>query len=185
MTDRENQQCLDDLAMQYLAAIDAADFDAIDALWERAADDDGLDAMLHGLNAELVAEQEATEQAALDDAVVDVIEKHMPSARVIRQPTGPLTVAEVAEELRLRPPAGVTIDELKLNDALLKGTDVVPVELGISQVIGWGRQFGNASETYWRAFRQAALKLRMRRESEPDYHLAARSTKPKPPGAKS
>jgi hypothetical protein len=57
----------------------------------------------------------------------------------------------------------------------------VPAELGLSQVLEWGRQFGSVPETYWRAFRQAALKLRMQRESDGNYQMAARQPMRKPP----
>jgi hypothetical protein len=180
MTDRENQRRLDDLALRYLAALETEDFDAIGALWEQAADDSDLDVMLHGLNAEIVAEQEREEQA-VTRAVTDQIERHMPSAEVIRPVVGPLTVAEVAECIRRHPPAGLTTDDLQLNDVLRRRTEVVPVELGLSQVLRWGTSFGSAPEAYWRAFRQTALKLRMRGANEAEYRMAARPTKPRPP----
>jgi hypothetical protein len=180
MTDRENQLRLDALALRYLQAVESGDFDTIDALWEQAADDSDLDAMLHDLNAEWVADQDALENDPVAAAVVDQIEKHMPSAELIRAACGPLTVAEVAEQIRRHPPAGLTMDDVKLNDVLLGVAEEVPTELGISQVINWGRRFGWAPEAYWRAFRQAALKLRMRRESEAELRMAARPSKPKP-----
>lgn len=182
MTSREKQHRLDQLALQYLAAVETEDFDTIDALWEQAADDADLDAMLHGLNAELAAEQDAQEHAAVASAVLDTIEKHMPSAEVIRPATGPLTVAEVAEHIRRHPPAGLTTDDLKLNDLLRKATEAVPGELGISQVIRWGARFGSAPEAYWRAFREVALDLWMERTSAANYQIAARPKRPKRPG---
>jgi hypothetical protein len=184
MTNREDQHRLDRLALQYLAAVEAEDFDAIDALLEQAADDAELDAMLHGLNAELVAEQEARDHAAVTSALLDTIEKHMPSAEVIRPAIGPLTVAEVAEHVRRHPPAGLTADDLRINDVLRKALAEVPPELGISQVVRWGSQFGPAPEAYWRAFREAALDLLMGRTSETNYQLAARPKRPKRPGDK-
>lgn len=184
MTNRENQQRLDQLAMQYLQAIDREDFDTIDALWEQAADDADLDAMLHGLNAELAAAQDAAEDAALDAAILASIDKHLPSAEVILPRPGPLTVAEVAEHLRRHPPAGLTSDDWTLNDLLRQATEEVPMQLGISFVVGWGRRFGSAPEAYWRAFRQVVLKLRMQRESDPHLQMAARPTKPRPPEGK-
>jgi hypothetical protein len=184
MTDRENQHRLDHLALQYLAAVEAEDFDSIVALWERAADDADLDAMLHGLNAELVAEQDAEEHAAIAAAVLEQIERHMPSAEVIRPTTGPLTVAEVAEHIRRHPPAGLTTDELHFNDVLRQATEAVPAELGISQVIRWGTRFGSAPEAYWRAFREVALDLWMQRTSAEQYQMAARPRRPKRPGDK-
>jgi hypothetical protein len=180
MTDRENQRRLDDLALKYLAALDAGDFDALAALWEQAAADADLDAMLHELNAEVAAEQEGQDQAT-DAALLEAIRKHLPSAEVIA-PAGPVTVAEVAEHLRRNPPAGLTADELKANDLLLQAAEELPPDLGVSAVLGWGRRFGAVPEAYWRAFREAALKLRMRREA--DFALAARRAGPKPPGGK-
>jgi hypothetical protein len=182
MTDRENQYRLDELALRYLAAVETEDFDAIGALWEQAADDPDLDAMLHGLNAELASEQEKQAQAAVAAVVVEQIERHMPSAEVIPPATGPLTVAEVAEYIRRHPPAGLTIDDLRLNDVLRSATEAVPEELGISQVIRWGARFGTAPEAYWRAFREAALDLSMQRSSAEHYQMAARPQRPKRPG---
>ena len=182
MTNRENQNRLDRLALQYLAAVETEDFDTIDALWKQAADDADLDAMLHGLNAGLVAEQDAQEHAAIASAVLGSIEQHMPSAEIVRPITGPLTVAEVAEHIRRHPPAGLTTDDLKLNDVLRKATEEVPAELGITQVIRWGTRFGSAPEAYWRAFREVALDLWMERTSAANYQLAARPQRPKRPG---
>lgn len=184
MTNRENQHRLDTLALQYLQAVENEDFDTIVALWDQAAEDADLDEMLHGLNAEVVAEQAREENAAVASAVLEQIEKHMPSAEVVRPTTGPLTVADVAEHIRRHPPAGLTIEDFQLNDVLRKTPEEVPTQLGISQVVSWGRRFGYAPEAYWRAFRQTALKLRMQRESEAEYRMAARPTKPQPPEGK-
>lgn len=181
MTNRENQKRLDKLAMRYLTAIDAGDFDTLSDLWARASDDPDLGEMLHGLNATLAEE----DRQAAGDAVVAAIEQHMPSAEIIKPADGPLTVAEVADHIRKNPPPGLTIDELALNDELRRSAETVPGDLGLTRVVEWGMRFGTAPEAYWRAFRQAALKLRMRRESGASYQMAARSTKPKPPEGKS
>lgn len=178
MTDRENQKRLDKLAMRYLAAIDAGDFGTLDDLWARAADDPDLCEMLHGLNATLA---EGDRQAA-GDAVVAAVRQHLPSAEIVEPAGGPLTVAEVADHLRRHPPPGLTADDLKLNDVLRAAAQDVPTELGISQVVAWGRRFGTAPEAYWRAFREAALDLWMQRTSADNYQMAARPDRPKPGG---
>jgi hypothetical protein len=177
MTNRENQRRLDKIAPKYLDALAAEDFDAIAALWEQAAQDADLEAMLHALNAEFVAEMDR----ALDAAVIEQIEKHLPSAAVVAPANGPLRVAEVAEHLRRHPPAGLSIDDLTLNDLLRTIDEEVPLKLGISQVIAWGGRYGTAPEAYWQAFREAALTLRMQRDAEAPFRMAARSTKPMPP----
>lgn len=185
MTDRENQLRLDRLALQYLAALEAEDFDTLDELWENADNDADLAEMLHDLNAELVAEQDSEENTAVTGAIVEQIEKHLPSAEVLHNPTGPLTVSEVADFIRRHPPAGLTIDDLHLNDLLRQTTDPVPMGLGLSQVIDWGARYGAAPETYWRAFREVALDLWMQRTSAADnYQMAARPQRPKRPGDK-
>jgi hypothetical protein len=182
MTERENQKRLDRLAMDYLTAVDAGDFDAIEALWDAAATDPALADMLHRLNAQLAADQDAGSTAAVAGRVVAAIEAHMPSAEVLRPAAGPVTVADVAEHLRRNPPRGLSADDLRLNDDLRKSDEPLPADLGVARVVAWGRRFGNAPEPYWRAFRAAALKLLMRQESAENYQVAARPAKPKPPG---
>jgi hypothetical protein len=182
MTERENQLRLDRIALRYLTAIDASDFDAIEALWTQAADDPDLDAMLYGLNAELASEQESQERESVTSAVLEAIEHHLPSAEIMRPEAGQLLVSEVAEHIRRHPPRGLTIDDLKLNDALRRTSEPVPTELGISQVIRWGTRFGTAPQEYWRAFREAALDLWMQRTSAETYRMAARPQRPKRKG---
>lgn len=181
MTNRENQKRLDRLAMQYLSAVEACDFDAIEAFWAKADDDPELGEMLHGLNAELAAHYDDATRSELGAALVGAIEKHMPSAEVLRPVSTAVTVATVAEYLRKYPPAGLTTDELRLNDALRASAEELPAELGVAQVVAWGRRFGPAPEAYWRAFRVAALELRMRADAPAhNYQMAARPAKPKP-----
>jgi hypothetical protein len=185
MTNREKQHRLDQLAMHYLAALEAEDFEQLDQLWEQAEIDTDVAEMFHELTAELVAEQEGREKAGLETAILDKIEKHLPSAEVIRPQTGPLTAAEVAEYIRRHPPAGLTIDDLRLNEQLRASGEVVPTELGLSQVLKWGQRFGTAPEAYWRAFREVALDLWMQRSSGVEnYQLAARPQRPQRPGGK-
>jgi hypothetical protein len=185
MSNRDTQRRLDDIAMRYLAALEDGDFDAVDAFWVQADADPELSEMLHGLNAELTAEQDAAADSLGRGLILAAIKTHLPSAEVIGPATGPLTAAEVAEHLRKNPPRGLTTDDLKLNDRLRTSAEVIPADLGVGQVVAWGRRFGVAPEAYWRAFREAALMLRMRRESAENYQMAARLTRPKPSGGTS
>jgi hypothetical protein len=180
MSDRESQRRLDRLAMRYLTAVEAGDFDTVGDLWVQGQTDLELGDMLHELNAELVAQRDAEAAAAAKGALESAIEKHLPSAEVIRPVAGPLTVAEVAEHLRRNPPGGMTTDDLKANDLLRASAETLPAELGLMAVVSWGRKFGAVPEGYWKAFREAALLLRMRRESAANYQMAARPTKPPP-----
>jgi hypothetical protein len=178
MTDRERQRQLDLLAMQFVDALEAQDFEAIDRLWTISASDPELQATLIETASELAQTYELEAQARVEGAVVEAVERHMPSAEVIRPVTGPLTVGEIAEFIRRHPPANLTTDEIAANEQLRPSAEVVPAQLGLSQVLAWGRQFGSLPESYWRAFRQTAIKLRMRRDSELTLQMAARASKP-------
>jgi hypothetical protein len=184
MTNRENQLRLDLISMQYLAAVDGSDFETLEALWLEAQDDPDLSEMLHELNAEIVTEQDASRAAITKTEIDALFDKYMPSAEVIRPEPGPLTVAQVAGYLRKHPSVGMTADDLAVNERLCTSSSLVPLDLGMQAVASWGRQFGLVPESYWKAFRQVALLLRMRRESAENYQMAARPTKPpsKPKG---
>ena len=182
MSERENQLRLDLFALHYLEAIESGDLDGVAALWAEAAEDPELEHVLHELNDVLAADGE--DQVRAEAVVTAAVERHMPSAEFIRAAAGPFTVAEVAEFIRRHPPAGLTTDEIAVNEQLRQSAELVPVELGLSQVLDWGRQFGSLPETYWRAFRQAALKLRMQRESDTNYQMAARQARHQRPETK-
>ena len=184
MTDRERQRQLDLLAIQFVDALEAEDFATVDKLWSACATDPELESIFLDAAAELAQMHEAETRADLEAAVVEAVEQHLPSAELIRSPVGPLTVAKVAEFIHRHPPAGLAMDDISANEQLRESAQLVPAELGMSQVLDWGRQFGCVPETYWRAFRQAALKLRMRRESDVHYQMAARQTKRKRPETK-
>lgn len=180
MSERENQLRLDLFAFRYLEAIEAGDLDMVDSLWAEADEDLELEHLLHELNDALATDDE--ERARAETAVTLAVEQHMPSAQIIRPTAGPLTVAEVAEFIRRHPPAGLTTDEIAVNERLRQSAQLVPTELGMTQVLDWGRQFGPLPETYWRTFRQAALELWMQRTSAENYQMAARPQRPKRPG---
>jgi hypothetical protein len=154
MTDRERQRQFDLLAIQFVQALEAGDFAAIDRLWTAATADPELETVFLETAEELAETYEAETRAHLEAAVTEAVEQHMPSAELVRPVAGPLTVADVAEFIHRHPPAGLTTDEIAVNEQLRQSGQLVPAELGMSQVLDWGRQFGSLPETYWRAFRQ-------------------------------
>jgi hypothetical protein len=174
MTDREHDHRLDAFAMRYLAAVDAEDFTAVGDMWEQAETDPELAAMLHELNVEIAA----ASGNVIEPRVIATFEKLLPSATIERPASNPVTVAEVAEQLRRHPPAGLAMDDLRITDVLKASTETVPAALGLPETVAWGRQFGSATEAYWKAFREAALLLRMQRESQAEnWQMAARPAK--------
>jgi hypothetical protein len=184
MSDRERKRRLDLFAMQFADALEAGDFTTLDRLWAAAATDPELEEVLLETAEALAETYDAEVQAHVGAAVVEAVERHMPSAEVMRPVSGPLTVGEVAEFIRRHPPGGLTTDEIGANDQLRESAEVVPADLGMSHVVHWGQQFGSLPEAYWRAFRQAALKLRMRQESDVQYQMAARQATRRRPEAK-
>lgn len=170
------------LAARYLQAVESDDFDAQDALWRLAEAEPELVDIFRQVHDDLIAEQDAAEAAAATDAIADAVEKHLPSATIVRDPAGPVTFADVADELFRNPPAGLSNDAFRLNDELRSSREPLPRDLGLSNLIAFAEaKFGAASRDYWRAFRDAALEVRMRAKSQstPDYQLAARRA-PKP-----
>jgi hypothetical protein len=108
-------------------------------------------------------------------ALKTAVHEHLPSAEVADTTSGPVTVADVAEELFRHTPDRLPANAHVLNDKLRSAKEPLPEDLGLSGLTAWAEaRFGTASAEYWRAFRQAALKLELRRASDVEYQLAAR-----------
>jgi hypothetical protein len=70
-----------------------------------------------------------------------------------------------------------------MNDRLRGSKQSLPDDLGLSALTVWAEAaFGPAPPEYWKAFRQAAIKVRMRASAEVEFQLAARQTKLKAGG---
>lgn len=176
MTPSDRRLWIDLRTAEYLDALDRRDFDAQDRLWRLADGDPDLEAAFHDTHAALVAEVDAHAAAAVAEAVA----KHLPSAEVVRPTAGPVTVGMVADELFRHTPDRLSAAAHQLNDRLRASADELPVDLGLSKLTTWAEaKFGAAEGGYWKAFREAALKLELRAAAETDYQLAARQA-PKP-----
>jgi hypothetical protein len=178
MTPADRRLWLDAQAADYLAAVEAEDFDRQDELWGLAARDPELEEALHAVHAGLAEEAPAALGAAIDAAV----KAFLPSAEVIRPAAGPVTVGMVANELFRHTPDRLPVEAHALNDRLRQTTDELPADLGLSKLVAWAEaRFGSADPTYWKAFYDALIKLDLRRSAETEYQLAARSLR-KPGG---
>jgi hypothetical protein len=179
MTDRERQRQLDLLAIQFAHALEAGDFETIDRLWNAAAMDTELEATLLGTATELAQTFDTEAQAHVDAAVVAAVEQHLPSAEVVEPTSGPLTVADVANELFRHTPDRLPAEAHALNEQLRSARVRLPDDLGLSKLASWGEiHFGTAPTEYWKAFRQAAIKLELRRAADAEYQMAARIQRP-------
>jgi hypothetical protein len=182
MTDRDRQRELDRQVALFLSALEDGDIAAVDRIWSAAASDPGLEEALSDAAVELAAEYDRAASEHAGGVLEATLKAAMPTAEVIRPPSGPLSVAEVADQIRRSGAPGLTSADLTLNDRLALTGDPVPEHLGLSAVISWGARYGVAPRSYWKVFRQAALTLRLRRESAPEYRLAARPSPPEQPG---
>lgn len=180
MTPADRRLWLDAQAADYLAAVEVEDFDLQDAIWQLAAHDHDLEEALHAVHAGLAEEADDGVAAAVAAAVA----QFLPSADVVRPAAGPVTVAMVADELFRHAPDRLPAAAHELNERLRQATDELPAELGLSKLVAWAEaRFEAADPAYWKAFREAALKLELRAAAESDYQLAARKG-PKPGGPK-
>jgi hypothetical protein len=163
-------------AARYLDALERHDEAELESLWASAASDAELLAAFRDIHAGLLEEQAARNTATLSEAV----EKHLPSAEVVRPATGPVTVADVADELFRHTPDRLPAEAHRLNERLRQSAEPVPTDLGLSKLTAWAEaKYGAAPPAYWKAFLQAATKLELRRAAAAEYQLAARKA-PKP-----
>ena len=103
------------------------------------------------------------------------MQAHLASAEILRPTAGVVTVADVADELFRHTPNRLPAEAHLFNERLREAAEPLPSNLGLPQLTAWAEAlFGPAPPAYWKAFRQAAVKLELRRASEADYQMAAR-----------
>lgn len=184
MTHRDRLR-IDLAAAAYLDALARDDPDAQARLWGQAAADPNLLAAFREVHAGLLEECEAADQTAAGAAIARAVETHLPSAEVVRPPSGPVTVGDVADELFRHTPDRLPPEAHALNAALRASQEPLPADLGIWVLKEWAEgKFGPGPADYWRAFGEAARKVRMRANADAEYQLAARRAKPSTGGGK-
>jgi hypothetical protein len=170
--------CIDLAAAAYLDALTRDDVETQARLWSQAAADPSLLAAFQEVHAGLLEENEATDHAAAGAVVAQAAKMHLTSAEVVRPPTGPVTVGDVANELFHHTPDRLPSEAHALNAALRASSEPLPTDLGLWALREWAEgKFGAAPTEYWKAFGEAARKVRMRANSA-EYQLAARRAKP-------
>ncbi len=166
---------LDLAAARYLDALERDDFDTAAAFWQLALTDPELGAAFREVHAGLMEERAREATVAAEAALTAAVAAHLPSAEVVRPPSAVVTAADVANELFRHPPARLPGEAHLLNEKLRGSVEPLPPDLGLPQLTAWAEaRFGPAPPEYWKAFRQAAVKLELRRAAEAEYQLAAR-----------
>lgn len=169
------------MAVRYLDALDAGDLETIVALWEQAATDPRLEALLDDLNVGLEAEEGLGTDLTTDAArVLELAHEHLSSAFPPDEPPGPLTAADVARRLEAEPefrrlgPA-----DRSAHARLLADATAVPDLAGQAQFDRWLQGLGVvASPAYRRAFRKVASLMDMARCQQQGRLAAARRAAP-------
>lgn len=175
MKTNDRSTWLDLTAARYLEAMERGDFAAMEAIWQLASQDAELETILHEVHAGLLEEQSHETLATTTAALTAAVEAHLPSAEIVRPSGEAVTVADVANELFRHTPDRLPADAHVLNEKLRTARELLPADLGLSKLVEWAEaKFGPAPADYWKVFRQAAVKLELRRSSEIEYHLAAR-----------
>lgn len=166
---------------RYLEALERDDQTTLDVLCEQAATDMELFTAFREIDEGLLEEQQMNDIATATNIVAALAEKHLTSGEVVRPAAGPVTVADVARELFLHTPNRLPADAHRMNERLRTAKEPLPENLGLSSLVVWAEaKFGPAAPEYWKAFRAAAIKVRMRVNSDVEFQLAARRTKPRP-----
>jgi hypothetical protein len=136
--------------------------------------------VLREVHAGLIEEQAHGAATAAEAALTAAVEAHLPSAEILRPAAAVVTVADVADELFRHAANRLPAEAYLLNERLRRSPELLPPKLGLPQLTAWAEAlFGRAPPEYWKAFRQAAVKLELRRAAEAEYQLAARRA-PKP-----
>jgi hypothetical protein len=179
MNPSDDRLRLDLAAARYQEAMEREDFDTMAEVWQLALAEPELESALRDVHAGLLEEQALEATATAEVALTAAVESHLPSADIVRPGAGPVTVGDVANELFRRAPDRLPAAAHLLNEQLRSSLEPLPPDLGLSKLTAWAEAtFGAGPAEYWKAFRQAAVKLELRRAAEREYRLAARQTPP-------
>jgi hypothetical protein len=180
MNTPEHRFRVDLTAARYLEAFEREDFGAMAELWRLALSDPDLEVALREVHAGLLEEESREASAAIGSALAAAVSSHLPSAEVVTSAAGPVTVGDVADEIFRHAPTHLPAEAHRFNERLRSSRQPLPEDLGLSKLTAWAEAaFGAAPADYWKAFRQAAVKLGLRRAAEVEYHLAARTVAPR------
>lgn len=163
------------VAHRYIEALDTGDIEGVATVLEEAQHDAELDRLITEINLAFQEELYLDPLAADAGLVRGLAAKHFQSAAEAEPQHAPLTVGEVAA--RLKEMRRVPFTDQKVNDELLTNKSQMPALLSTAEVKKLAETLGvNASNLYWKKFRDAAIALRMR-HGQSQARLAAREEK--------
>lgn len=157
---------------RYVEALDRAELEIVAGVIALAIDDPELSQAIIEVNSAFQQEMQLTPLSADAEIVRTLIHEHLGSGELAHTENLPLTVGEVAA--KLKSDRRVPFTEERVNDLLLNNQQPLPALLSFEATKQIGRDLGiEASDRFWRAFRDAAITLSMGRGRESQL-LAAR-----------
>ena len=157
---------------RYVEALDRAELEIVAEVIALAIDDPELSQAIIEVNSAFQQEMQLTPLSADAEIVRTLIHEHLGSGELAHTENLPLTVGEVAA--KLKSDRRVPFTEERVNDLLLNNQQPLPALLSFEATKQIGRDLGiEASDRFWRAFRDAAITLSMGRGRETQL-LAAR-----------
>jgi hypothetical protein len=166
MNTHESPRHLED-ALAYLDALNAQDIDVLAKLWRQAETDPELDQLFCEINQGVMEEEGLRPQwQEYRQAVLGLLQRHLPSALTQEPLPSTLTVGDVATRIasndrlmtRLAP-----IDR-QANARLQEDRTPLPTELGMKELLQLTARIEvAASSRYWREFQQVAVLAAMSR----------------------
>ena len=157
---------------RYVEALDRAELEIVAEVIGLAIDDPELSQAIIEVNSAFQQEMQLTPLSADAEIVRTLIHEHLGSGELVHTENLPLTVGEVAA--KLKSDRRVPFTEERVNDLLLNNQQPLPALLSFEATKQIGRDLGiEASDRFWRAFRDAAITLSMGRGRESQL-LAAR-----------
>jgi hypothetical protein len=157
---------------RYVEALDRAELEIVAEVIALAIDDPELSQAIIEVNSAFQQEMQLTPLSADAEIVRTLIHEHLGSGELAHTENLPLTVGEVAA--KLKSDRRVPFTEERVNDLLLNNQQPLPALLSFEATKQIGRDLGiEASDRFWRAFRDAAITLSMGRGRESQL-LAAR-----------
>jgi hypothetical protein len=165
---------------RYVLALDRGDLDdlsaVLDAAYEAALDDPEIDHLITEINRSFRADAEITPITADENLVRELLRRHVPSAFISQEHLKrSLTVGDVASKLQAQ--GRVQPCDEEANRSLLSSVVPLPKLLNAQEIKKLSIKLGvNASDFFWRAFRDVAITMGIGR-SHSQAQLAARERK--------
>jgi hypothetical protein len=162
------------LVHHYTRALDQGDADGIAVVLEAALDDPELDRIIEEIHLSFQEELRLPSTATDVEIVRELVHKHLPSAFEEQEVEDELlTVGEIAACLQAK--GRILPIDKEANVRLLSSTVALPEELNVQAIKQLASELGvNASDRYWRSFRDTAIALEMGRGQIQAQLMAAR-----------